>query len=192
DGQWGVADVADCVTGAQYLAGRGLVDSQRMAIRGSSAGGFSCLCALTFWEVFRAGASYYGISDLEALARDTHKFESHYTDRLVGPYPKRRDLYRERSPIHSVERLSAPLIVFQGLQDNIVPPDQAERMVEAVRAKGLPVAYLTFADEGHGFRNPANSKRALEAELYFYSRCFGFTAADELEPIAIDNLAATP
>lgn len=188
DGRWGVADVEDCVAGARHLAGLELVDGDRMAIRGSSAGGYTCLCALTFTDVFRAGASYYGISDLEALTKDTHKFEAHYTDRLVGPYPSRRDLYRERSPIHSVDRLSCPVIVFQGLEDRIVPPNQAERMVEALRAKGLPVAYLTFPDEGHGFRNAANSRRALEAELYFYSRCFGFSLHDPVPPVEIENL----
>jgi len=189
NGQWGVADVEDCVAAARYLVARGDVDPQRHAIRGSSAGGFTCLSALTFHDVFRAGACYYGISDLEALLRDTHKFESHYTDTLIGPYPAQRDLYRRRSPIHHVERLSCPLIVFQGMRDEVVPPSQSELLVTALQRKGLPVAYLTFADEGHGFRNAANAQRALEAELYFYARIFGFTAADDVPPIVIENLA---
>lgn len=189
DGLWGLADVEDCVNAARWLAAQGWVDPERMVIRGSSAGGYTCLCALTFWDVFKAGASYYGISDLEALARDTHKFEAHYTDRLVGPYPARRDLYRERSPIHFAEKLSCPVIVLQGLDDKVVPPNQAQEMVDAVRAKGLPVAYLTFEGEGHGFRQPANAKRALEAELYFYAKCFGFDLADTIEPVPIENLA---
>jgi dipeptidyl aminopeptidase/acylaminoacyl peptidase len=146
------------------------------------------LCALTFLEVFRAGASYYGISDLEAMARDTHKFESRYLDRLIGPYPERQDLYRERSPIHFTERLSCPLILLQGLEDKVVPPNQAEMMLAAVRAKGLPVAYLPFAGEQHGFRRAENITRALEAELYFYGRVFGFELADAVAPVVIENL----
>ena len=188
DGQWGVVDVDDCVNAARHVVERGLVDGARLAIRGSSAGGFTTLCALTFHDVFKAGASYYGIGDLEALQRDTHKFESHYEARLVGPYPARRDLYRARSPIHCTDRLSCPVIVFQGLDDAVVPPSQAEAMVAALRAKRLPVAYLAFAGEAHGFRRAENIQRALEAELYFYSRVFGFTPADPLKPVAIENL----
>ena len=186
-GRWGVTDVDDCVAGARHLVDRGLVDGTRLAIRGSSAGGFTVLCAVTFHDVFRAAACYYGISDLEALARDTHKFEAHYTDTLVGPYPEQIDLYRARSPIHHVGRLSCPLIVLQGLRDKVVPPSQAEAIVDAVRAKGLPVAYVTFADEGHGFRNADNGRRALEAELAFYAEVFGFVPADELPGLAIEN-----
>lgn len=192
-GRWGLADVDDCVAGARHLVDRGLVDSARLAIRGSSAGGFTVLCALTFHDTFRAGASYYGISDLEALARDTHKFESHYTDTLVGPWPEgpwpgRSDLYRERSPIHFVDRLACPLIVFQGLKDEVVPPGQAEAIVAALRAKRLPVAFLTFANEGHGFRDASNGRRALEAELSFYAQVFGFTPADDLPALTVENL----
>ena len=154
-----------------------------MAIRGGSAGGYTTLCALTFRDAFKAGASHYGISDLEALAKDTHKFESRYLDRLIGPYPERRDLYIERSPIHFTDRLSCPMILFQGLEDKVVPPNQAEKMVEAVRAKKLPVAYLTFEGEQHGFRKAENIKRVLEAELYFYSKVFGFELADPIEPV---------
>jgi dipeptidyl aminopeptidase/acylaminoacyl peptidase len=146
------------------------------------------LCALTFRSEFRAGASHFGVSDLEALAKDTHKFESRYLDRLVGPYPQRRDLYVARSPIHHADRLSCPLILFQGLEDKIVPPEQSRKMFEAVRAKGLPVAYVAFAGEQHGFRQAANIKRTLDGELYFYSRIFGFELADPVEPLAIENL----
>jgi dipeptidyl aminopeptidase/acylaminoacyl peptidase len=187
-GQWGVVDVDDCVNGALYLAEKGLVDRNRLAIRGGSAGGFTTLAALAFRDVFKAGASHYGVSDLEALARDTHKFESRYLDTLIGPYPDRADLYRQRSPIHAVERLSCPMIFFQGLEDKVVPPNQAERMVEALKQKGLPVAYLAYEGEQHGFRQAKNIKRTLDAELYFYSRIFGFTLADPVEPVAIDNL----
>lgn len=189
DGGWGVVDVADCVAAARHLIGQGRVDGARCAIRGRSAGGYSTLAALTFHDLFRAGASYYGISDLEILAGDTHKFESRYLDRLVGPYPEAREVYRQRSPIHHVERLNAPVIFFQGLEDKVVPPNQAERMVAALRDKGLPVAYIAFPDERHGFRHAANIRRALEAELYFYGRLFGFTPADVLAPVPIDNLA---
>ncbi len=188
NGQWGVVDVDDCVNGARYLAERGKVDGNRLAIRGGSAGGYTTLCALTFRDTFKAGASHYGISDLEALAKDTHKFESRYLDRLIGPYPERRDLYVERSPIHFTDRLSCPMIIFQGLEDKVVPPNQAEKMVEAVRAKKLPVAYLTFEGEQHGFRKAENIKRVLEAELYFYSKVFGFELAEPVEPVEIENL----
>ena len=188
DGQWGVVDVDDCVNGARYLVNRGLVDGNRLAIRGSSAGGYTTLCALTFRDVFKAGASYYGIGDLEALAKDTHKFESHYEERLVGPYPARRDLYRARSPIHFTDRLSCPLIFFQGLDDKVVLPNQAEAMVAALRAKKLPVAYVPFAGEQHGFRRSDTIRRALEAELYFYSRVFNFQLPEPVEPVHIENL----
>ena len=188
NGQWGIVDVDDCVNGARYLAAQGEVDGDRLAIRGGSAGGYTTLCALTFRDTFKAGASHYGISDLEALAKDTHKFESRYLDRLIGPYPERRDLYVERSPIHFTDRLSCPMIIFQGLEDKVVPPNQAEKMVAAVRAKKLPVAYLTFEGEQHGFRKAENIQRALEAELYFYSKVFGFELAQPVKPVHIENL----
>jgi len=187
-GRWGIVDVDDCVNGARYLVERGDVAGNRLAIRGGSAGGYTTLCALTFRDTFRAGASHYGVSDLEALAKDTHKFESRYLDSLTGPYPQRRDLYVERSPIHFTDRLNCPMILFQGLEDKVVPPNQAEKMVEAVRAKGLPVAYLTFEGEQHGFRKAENIKRVLEAELYFYSKVFGFELPEPIEPVKIDNL----
>jgi dipeptidyl aminopeptidase/acylaminoacyl peptidase len=187
-GKWGIADVDDCINGARWLVERGEADGGRLAIRGGSAGGYTTLCALTFHDVFKAGASHYGISDLEALAKDTHKFESRYLDRLIGPYPERRNLYSERSPIHFTDRLNCPMILFQGLDDKVVPPNQAERMVAAVRAKKLPVAYVAFEGEQHGFRKAENIKRVLEAELYFYSKVFGFELADPIEPVMIENL----
>ncbi len=188
EGRWGVADVEDCALGAAALVERGLVDGERMAITGGSAGGYTTLCALTFRDEFRAGASHYGISDLEALARDTHKFEARYLDRLVGPYPEAKDRYRERSPVHYAEQLNCPVIFFQGLEDKVVPPNQAEMMVDALDKKGLAAAYVTFEGEQHGFRRAENIKRALEGELYFYARVFGFETADEIEPVEIRNL----
>jgi dipeptidyl aminopeptidase/acylaminoacyl peptidase len=174
DGQWGIADVNDCVAVAEGLAAEGAVDGERMLISGGSAGGYTTLCALTFHDVFRAGASHYGIGDLEALARDTHKFESRYLDRLVACYPADRDRYRERSPIHYTADLRCPVIFFQGLEDKVVPPSQAEAMVEALAAQGILHAYVPFAGEGHGFRQANNIRTALEGELYFYSRVLGF------------------
>jgi dipeptidyl aminopeptidase/acylaminoacyl peptidase len=187
-GQWGIVDMQDCTNAALYLVEQGLVDRERLAIRGGSAGGFTTLCCLAFTDVFKAGASYYGVSDLEALATDTHKFEARYLDGLVGPYPERRDLYLARSPIHHTDQLACPLILFQGLEDTVVLPSQSERMFEAVRRKGLPVAYLAFEGEPHGFRQAANIRRALEAELYFYSKVFGFDLAERVEPVQIENL----
>ncbi len=185
--RWGIVDVDDCVSGANYLVERGDADVERLAIDGGSAGGFTTLCALTFRHVFKAGASYYGVSDLEALAQDTHKFESRYLDKLVGPYPERLDIYRERSPIHFTDRLDCPIIFFQGLEDKVVPPSQAEVMVEALRTRGLPVAYVPFAGEQHGFRRAENIKRSLDAEFYFYSQVFRFESAEQLEPLHIFN-----
>ena len=188
NGQWGVVDVDDCVNGARYLIERGEVDGERCVITGGSAGGYTTLNALTFRDLFKAGASHFGISDLTVFVGDTHKFESRYLDRLVGPYPERADLYFERSSINFTDQLSCPIIFFQGLEDKVVPPNQAELMVEALRRKKLPVAYLPFEGEQHGFRKAENIKRALEGELYFYSRVFGFPLADEIEPVEIENL----
>jgi dipeptidyl aminopeptidase/acylaminoacyl peptidase len=185
---WGIVDVDDCAGGALYLAEQGRVDKNRLAIRGGSAGGYTTLAALTFRDVFSAGASHFGVSDAEALAKDTHKFESRYLDGLIGPYPERRDLYLERSPIHFTEKLSCPMILFQGLEDKVVPPDQAERMFEAVKAKGIPVAYVAYEGEQHGFRRSENIKRTLDAELYFYSKVFHFDLAEPVEPVKIENL----
>jgi dipeptidyl aminopeptidase/acylaminoacyl peptidase len=188
NGRWGEVDVADCVGAARSLVAERRADGRRLAITGGSAGGYTTLCALTFHDLFRAGASHYGVSDLEALARDTHKFESRYLDRLVGPYPEAAELYRARSPIHHVERLSCPIIFFQGLEDAVVPPNQAELMVEALRRKGLPVAYLTFPGEQHGFRKAETIQTVLRAELAFYGRVFGFAPADGLADLTIENL----
>jgi dipeptidyl aminopeptidase/acylaminoacyl peptidase len=190
-GAWGIVDVEDVIAGARELVARNLADSARLAVRGGSAGGYTTLAALTGHpEVFRAGASYYGVSDIEGLARDTHKFESRYLDSLVGPYPAMADEYRRRSPIHFVDRLSCALIFFQGLEDRVVPPDQSALMADAVRRKGLPVAYLAFAGEQHGFRRAETIARCLEAELFFYGAVFGFEPADRIEPVGIDNLEA--
>ena len=188
EGQWGVVDVDDCVNGARYLTERGVVDGERLAIAGGSAGGYTTLCALTFRDVFQVGASHFGVSDLEALAKETHKFESRYLDRLIGPYPERADVYRQRSPINFSDRLSCPAIFFQGLEDEVVAPSQAERMVTALRAKGVPVAYLPFEGEQHGYRRAESISRALDAELYFYSRIFGFALAEPVEPVSVHNL----
>src|SRR5215467_11464821 len=192
NGNWGVVDVDDCVNGAKYLAAQGQVDPDRLIIRGGSAGGYTTLAALTFRDVFKAGASYYGISDLEALEAEGHKFESRYNHTLVAPYPQGRDLYVERSPIHFTDRLSCPIILFQGLEDKVVPPNQAEMMYTAVKAKGLPVAYVPFEGEQHGFRKAENIKRSLDCELYFYSRIFGFDLADDVDPVDIENLPESP
>lgn len=188
NGAWGIVDVDDCVNGAKFLAARGLVDGNRLTIDGGSAGGYTTLCALTFRDDFKAGASHFGVSDAEALAKETHKFESRYLDNLIGPYPARRDLYIARSPINFVDRLSCPVIFFQGLEDKVVPPNQAELMVEALRKKGVAVAYVAFEGEQHGFRKAENIKRSLDGELYFYSRVFGFELADQVEPVPIANL----
>ncbi len=188
NGQWGIVDVDDCCNGARWLAAQGRVDASRMAIRGGSAGGYTTLAALTFKDVFSAGASLYGVSDLEALAKDTHKFESRYLDTLVGPYPARKDLYQARSPLHHAANLAAPLILLQGSEDAVVPPAQSQVMFEALRAKGVPVAYLLFQGEQHGFRKAENIKRALQAELYFYSKIFNFDLAEDIEPVEICNL----
>jgi dipeptidyl aminopeptidase/acylaminoacyl peptidase len=166
---WGIVDVDDCVNGARHLAEQGLVDGTRSVITGGSAGGYTVLASLTFRDYFRGGASHYGVSDLAVLARDTHKFESRYLDSLVGPYPERKDLYRERSPIFHAQQLSVPVIFFQGDEDMVVPQEQAEIMVEALRRKGTPVGYLLFTGEQHGFRKSDNIKRSLDAELYFYA-----------------------
>lgn len=188
DGRWGEADVADAVAGVRFLSEQGLVDADRAIIRGSSAGGFTVLAALTFSDKFRAGASLYGIGDLETLARDTHKFEARYLDRLVGPYPECEALYRQRSPIHHAEQLRCPVIFMQGMEDKVVPPSQAEAMVAALRDKGVPVAYITFPDEAHGFRKAPNIKKALEAELVFYRRVLGIASDEKLPAIRVHNL----
>ena len=187
-GTWGIVDVADCAGGAAALADQGLADPRRLIVRGGSAGGYTTLQALTTTDTFTAGISFYGVADLEALARDTHKFEARYLDGLIGPYPEAIEIYHERSPIHHVDRLSVPLLLLQGSDDAVVPPNQAETMAAAVRAKGLPVAMIIFAGEGHGFRRADSIKAALEAQLFFLGRVFGFTPADQLPTVEIDNL----
>ena len=185
-----MVDLADCVNAARYLADAGKVDGRRLAIRGGSAGGYTTLCALVFTDVFATGASYFGVADLAALARDTHKFEARYLDRLIGPYPDAEEIYRARSPVHFFDRLERPVIVFQGLDDKVVPPAQADMLVDALRRKRLPFAYLPFAGEGHGFRKAETVKRSLEAELFFYSAMLGFPLGEKIAPVAIENRAS--
>ncbi|MYM41811.1 dipeptidyl-peptidase 5 [Duganella qianjiadongensis] len=187
-GQWGVIDVEDCVAGAQALVARGLADQQRLIIRGSSAGGLTTLCALTFHDTFKLGASYYGVSDLAGLDADSHKFESHYNEYLIAPQPAAAELYKARSPIHHTDKLSCPMIFFQGLDDKVVPPQQSAMMVQALKARGVPVAYVELEGEGHGFRKADTIIRTLEAELYFYQRMFGLHDASAGAPVQIANL----
>jgi dipeptidyl aminopeptidase/acylaminoacyl peptidase len=186
--QWGVVDVEDCVAGAKYLADQGLVDRERLVIRGGSAGGLTTLCALAFHDVFKAGASYYGVSDLKGLDADSHKFESHYNEYLIAPKERADAVYAERSPINHTDKLRRPMIFFQGLDDKVVPPPQSEVMVEALRKRGVPVAYLTLEGEGHGFRKADSIVRTLEAELVFYLRVFGIPAPIDLPEVEIENL----
>jgi dienelactone hydrolase len=185
---WGVVDVNDCINVAKYLVKQSKVDPEKLAIAGGSAGGYTTLAALTFHDTFKAGASYYGISNLETLATDTHKFEARYLDNLIGKYPEEKAIYEQRSPINYTNKLSCPIIFFQGLEDKVVPPNQAEIMVKTLKNKGLPVAYVPFEQEQHGFRKAENIKKALDSEFYFYSRIFGFQIADEIEAIEIFNL----
>jgi dipeptidyl aminopeptidase/acylaminoacyl peptidase len=185
DGQWGVVDVDDCINAARYLIARGEVDPQRVVVEGGSAGGYTTLAALAFRDFFSAGVSYFGIGDLTGFDMDTHKFESRYTERLVGPWPETKELWLARSPILHVERMAAPMLILQGLDDKVVPPSQAEQIVAALAAKGVPYAYLAFAGEGHGFRKAENIRRSYEAELSFYGQVFGFEPADAIEPIEL-------
>ena len=189
-GAWGVVDVEDCVAAARWLADRGRVDPDRLCIRGGSAGGYTTLAVLASHDLFAAGGNHYGVADLEALAQETHKFESRYLDGLVGPYPERRDIYLERSPINHVDSFETPLVVFQGLEDEVVPPAQSQLIVDALRAKGVPVAYVEFAGEQHGFRAADAIRRSLDGELSFYSQVLGFALpSDEgIEPITVENL----
>ncbi|CAN5549227.1 S9 family peptidase [soil metagenome] len=186
---WGVVDVSDCRNCVKYLVERKLADPARIAISGGSAGGYTVLCALTFTDTFTAGASHYGIGDLESLARDTHKFESRYLDNLVAPYPSGRELYELRSPINHVEKLNCPVIFFQGLEDKVVPPNQAEAMVDALRNKGIPVAYIPYEGEAHGFRKAANIVQTLLSEQYFFTRIFGIGVEGVPTTVKIENLS---
>jgi dipeptidyl aminopeptidase/acylaminoacyl peptidase len=188
NGAWGIVDVDDCIAAAQFLVTRGDVDAQRLAIAGGSAGGYTTLAALAFRDVFAAGISRFGVGDLEALATDSHKFEARYMDRLVGPYPETAATYRERSPVHFLDRISCPVLVMQGLDDKVVPPAQAEAIVDALTANGIPHAYLPFEGEGHGFRGAVAIRRSIEAELSFLGQVFGFVPADVLEPVQLAGL----
>jgi dipeptidyl aminopeptidase/acylaminoacyl peptidase len=191
NGMWGVVDLQDCVNAARYLVEHGEADPQRLLITGGSAGGYTTICALTFTDEFAAGTSYFGLADLEPFASgDTHKFESRYEHTLVGPYPEAADLYRERSPINFVDQISTPMLVLQGEDDEVVPKSQAELIVEALRKRGIPYAYLLFPGEGHGFRKAENIVRSLEAELSFYAQVLGFEPGDPLPKLPIENLTA--
>ncbi len=190
EGEWGVVDVDDCTNGASWLVERGVVDGQRLAIRGGSSSGYTTLCAITFRDTFKAGTSYFGIGDLETFETETHKFESRYTGSLVGPFPERRDLYRERSPLNFTDRISCPVLILQGAEDRIVPAVQAEQIVDALWEKRIPHAYLLFPGEDHGFRAAENIIRSFEAELSFYGQVFGFMPADTIEPIEVQFLEA--
>ncbi|MEW6712698.1 MAG: S9 family peptidase, partial [Candidatus Riflebacteria bacterium] len=185
---WGIKDVRDCEKAAEHLIGQKLADPARTAIRGGSAGGFTTLCALVFTDTFKAGASHFGLSDLEILARETHKFESRYMDRLIGDYQNSAEIYRERSPINHLEKLSCPVIFFQGLDDKVVPPNQAELMYNAICQKGLPAAYVAYEGEGHGFRKAENIKHSLESELYFFQKVFSLPLEAQIAPMNIANL----
>jgi dipeptidyl aminopeptidase/acylaminoacyl peptidase len=187
-GAWGIVDVADAANAALHLARLGKADPRKLIIRGGSAGGYTTLACLAFRDVFCCGASYYGVSDLALLARDTHKFEARYLDRLVGQFPQEEARYRQRSPIHHLERFHRPVFLLQGLEDKVVPPSQAELIFESLSRRGVPVAYLAFPGEQHGFRKAENIMRAHEAELYFYSRVLGFPLAEAIEPVKIVNL----
>jgi dipeptidyl aminopeptidase/acylaminoacyl peptidase len=189
-GNWGVVDLDDCEAAARWLGAQGKADPHRLCIRGGSAGGYTTLAALAFRDTFAAGASHYGVADLEALATETHKFESRYLDGLIGPYPANRQTYVDRSPIHHVEGFDKPLAVFQGLEDEVVPPNQAEMIVDALRRRKVPVAYVAFEGEQHGFRQAANIRRALDGELSFYAQVFGFDlpAAEGITPLEVENL----
>ena len=185
-GAWGIVDVEDCVAAAQSLAAEGEVDGERLVIHGGSAGGYTTLAALVFRpEVFAAGASYYGVADAEALARDTHKFESRYLDGLIAPYPAEAETWKQRSPIHFADRIRVPVLLLQGLEDEVVPPSQAEQMVAALERSGVPYAYLAFEGEQHGFRRAETIVRALEAELSFYGQVLGFEPAGAIREVAL-------
>ncbi|MFN2216504.1 MAG: prolyl oligopeptidase family serine peptidase [Anaerolineales bacterium] len=189
NGQWGVLDVSDCINGAQYLAERDLVDRNRMSISGGSAGGFTTLCALAFHNVFSVGVSRYGVSSLKSLAGDTHKFESHYLESLVGHYDEVEELLEKRSPINYAENIKVPLLLMQGSEDKVVPPIQSESLFHVLEKNRLPVAYVLFEGEQHGFRKAETIKRALEIEYYFYSKFFGFELPEEINPVEIKNLS---
>jgi dipeptidyl aminopeptidase/acylaminoacyl peptidase len=187
-GQWGVVDVEDSAEAARYLAERGDIDPARVEITGGSAGGYTTLLALAVRDEFAAGTSQFGVADLVTFHEDTHKFESHYDDYLVGAWPAAIETYRDRSPISHADSISRPLLLLQGLDDKVVPPAQSEVIVDALKQRGIPHAYIAFAGEGHGFRKAENQRRALAAHASFLAQVFGFELADEVEPIEIENL----
>ena len=187
-GTWGIVDVDDCTNAALYCANAGLADRNRLAIKGESAGGYTTLAALAFRDVFKVGADYFGVSDLEGLAKDTHKFESRYLDQLVGPYPEMKATYIARSPIHNIDQISCPVIIFQGDEDAIVPPSQSEAVYNSLIARHIPTAYLLYQGEQHGFRKVENFQRSLEAQLYFFSKILHFALSEPIEPVLIKNL----
>ena len=184
---WGLADVEDCVAVAKHLVAQKKVDKNRLAIKGGSAGGFTVLAALTFHDTFTAGASRYGIADLAILAKDTHKFESRYLDRLVGKWPEDEEIYKQRSPIHHIEQLSTPMVILQGSEDPIVPPNQAHLMAKKLKENDIPHALIEFSDEGHGFRKAPNITKAIESELAFFAQIFNFEPFDDLPKICIES-----
>ena len=187
-GNWGIADVEDAVAGAKWLSDQKLADPERLIIRGGSAGGFTVLAAHAFHNTFSAGASHYGVSDLTILAKETHKFESRYIDQVIGPYPEYANVYQERSPINHLDNFNAPLIMLQGLEDNVVPPNQSEMIFEALKTRSIPTAYVSFEGEGHGFRKAENIVHAIQAELYFYSKVLNMPVVDDLPELKIENL----
>jgi dipeptidyl aminopeptidase/acylaminoacyl peptidase len=186
-GRWGVADVEDCVAGARALAAAGRIDGRRLLISGGSAGGYTVLCALAFTDAFSAGGSHYGIGDLETMFATTHKFESRYDYWLLGDPAKSRALFRARSPLRHAAQITCPVIFFQGAKDRVVPPEQSQSMVAALRDRGLPVAYLEYADEAHGFRRAEAVRESLEAELYFFARALGLSPPEGVTPVPIEN-----
>jgi len=186
--KWGIVDVDDSAAAASYLAERGDIDPARVEITGGSAGGYTTLLALAVRDEFAAGTSLFGVADLVTFHEDTHKFESHYDDYLVGPWPEAIEEYRERSPISHADSISRPLLLLQGLDDKVVPPAQSEVIVDALKERGVPHAYIAFAGEGHGFRKAENQKRALAAHASFLAQVFGFELADADEPIEIENV----
>ena len=188
DGQWGIVDVDDTIAAARFLVERGDVDPDRLAIEGGSAGGFTTLAALAFRDTFTAGISHFGVADLESLARVTHKFESRYEERLVGPLPEALATYRERSPVHAFDHIACPVLVTQGLEDRVVPPSQGEEIVAALRKNGIPHAYLAFPGEGHGFRGAEAIRRTIEARLSFLGQVFGFELEDDVTPIEVPGI----
>ncbi len=188
NGNWGVVDVNDAVSAAEYLVAQGKADPKRLIITGGSAGGYTTLAAMVFRDVFAAGSDLYGVSDLHGIDRESHKLEKHYTNSLVGRGPDMEARYKERAPLEHADTIKKPLIIFQGLKDNVVPPNQSTKIFEQVKKNGVPIALVEYANEGHGFRDPENIQRTMETELYFYGQVFGFKPAEPTQPVEIANL----